>query len=152
MYLSASIFHTLGLLEHVELQQGLLFCLFTLLIPSSVYFSPELVILHKLLSIFTVNYVCSHCHIITQLGEELEGGHCGNAKNFLEEASNKSAKKLNFLFSFYSSIWHVTLLSESKVVKGIGHSFYWFNVVRYIPLLVKRNNTVWRGLYYVLSR
>ena len=151
MDLSASIFHSPGFLDHVEVQQGLILIIFPLSLPSSSYFSPELVIFHKLLGIFTIDLVCSHCHMIPQLGEALECGHYGHATIFLEEASNESAKKLNFLFSFYSSIWHVTLLSGSKVVKGIDQSFYWVNVAQFRTFLFKLNNTVWRVLYHVLS-
>ena len=64
MALSASIFQTLVLLEHVEVQQGLNLRLLPLFLPASSFFAaPELVILHKLLVIFTINLVCYHCHL-----------------------------------------------------------------------------------------
>ena len=119
MDLSASIFQTLGLLKYAEVQQGIIFLMLPLLLPSLYYFMSELVIFHKLIRIFTINLVCSHFYMIPQLGKALEGGHCGHATIFLEEASNDLAKKLNFLFSFYSSIWHVF------VVGGKGSEVTW---------------------------
>ena len=102
------------------MQQGIILLLLPLLLPSLSCLFTELVIFHKLLGIFTINLVCSHCHLISQIGEALEGGHCGHTTISLEETSKESAKNLNLFFYFYSSICHVTLLSESKVLKGIG--------------------------------
>ena len=134
------------------MQQGLVLRLLCLLLSSSYFPPPELIILHKLLGIFTINLVSSQCHMIPQLGKVLEGGHCGDATILLEGMSNKLAKNLNVLFYFYSSIWHVTLLSERKILKVLGRSFDWLNVAQFRPFLVKRNDTVWRCLYHILSR
>ena len=152
MALSASIVQTLGLFEHVKVHQRLILRLLHLLLPSLAYFFPELFILHKLLSTFKINLVCSHCHLIPQLGGALGDGHCGHAKISLEDMRNESDKNLYLFFYFYSSIWHVTLLPKREIVKVLGKSFDWLNVARFSPFLANPNDTVCQGIYHVLSR
>ena len=146
MALSASIFQNLSLLDHVKVNRGLILLLLPLLLPSLPFFLLDLLISHKLLGVFTINLVCSHFHLIAKLGKALEGVHFCHAKNFLEEVINESSKKMNLFFYFYSSIWNLNFLSESDVLKVLVQSFDWFNVARFKPFLVNRNNAVWRVL------
>ena len=97
MALSASIFRLYASLSMLKCSKDYFFfcCLYCFL--PRLIFSPDLVILHNLLGIFTINLVCSHCHLIPKLGESLEGGHCVHDTIFLEEESNELAKKYEFL-------------------------------------------------------
>ena len=82
------------------MQQGIILNLLPLLIPSLPYFFARACNIAKVAQGIKKNIACSHCNMITQLGEALGGGHCGHTTIFLKEASNESAKNLNFLFSF----------------------------------------------------